>query len=90
MNYRKESNYDLRIPVLCSLWRHHSFDAERLSKMETLIRKIQMLISTILEKNIIYAINPDGSVMELEPGFILLGAKRYQMEEYIKEIDIYE
>lgn len=55
-----------------------------------IIRKIQMLMNVLLNDTIIYAINPDGSVIELQPGCMFLDAKRYQMEEYIKEIDIYE
>lgn len=48
--------------------------------METVIRKIQMLINVILNDYSIYVINPDGSVMELQPGFALLEAKLYKAE----------
>ena len=58
--------------------------------METVIRKIQMLINVILNDYTIYAINPDGSVMELQPGFALLEAKKYKTETYIKGADNYE
>ena len=52
-----------------------------------IISQVQKLINKLLENRntIIYAINPDGSVMELQPGCMFLDAKRYQMEEYIPE-----
>lgn len=51
------------------------------------IHQAQEIINKFLEdrNQIIYAINPDGSVMELKSGFMLLDFKRYQMEEYIPE-----
>lgn len=51
------------------------------------ISQAQVILNKILENRntIIYAINPDGSVMEIQPGCVFLDAKRYQMEEYIPE-----
>lgn len=45
----------------------------------------QAIINKVLEgKNkMMYAINPDGSLMELQPGCTLLNMERYQMEAYI-------
>ena len=56
------------------------------------IHQAQVLIDKVLENRnqMIYAINPDGSVMEIQPGCILLDTQRYQMETYIKGEDNYE
>lgn len=50
-----------------------------------LISKAQALINDFLKgKNtMLYAINPDGSIMEIQPGCTLLSMERYQMEMYI-------
>lgn len=53
--------------------------------METIIRKIQMLLNVLLKDYIIYVINPDGSTMELQLGFTLLDAKRYKAEMHTSE-----
>lgn len=51
-----------------------------------LVRKAENIINNFLAKKnrIIYAINPDGSVMELQEGVTLLSAERYQMQMYVK------
>ena len=51
----------------------------------SLVSKAQAIINNFLAKRnrIIYAINPDGSVMELQEGVTLLSAERHQMEMYI-------
>jgi hypothetical protein len=51
-----------------------------------LVSKAQTIINNFLGKpnRIIYAINPDGSVMELQPGVTLLSAERYRMEVFVK------
>jgi len=50
-----------------------------------LISKAQTFINNFLKgKNtMLYAINPDGSFMEIQPGCTLLSMERYQMEIYI-------
>jgi hypothetical protein len=58
--------------------------------METIIRKITMLLNIVLNDNVIYIVNPDGSTLELQPGFDLLDCKRNQMAEFIKGSDDYE
>lgn len=52
---------------------------------ENLTSKAQSIINKVLEsKNAaIYAINPDGSIMELQGGCTLLNVDRNQMEIYI-------
>ena len=46
----------------------------------------QANLNKVLEgKNtMVYAINPDGSIMELQPGCTLLTMDRYKMETYVK------
>ena len=36
------------------------------------------------KNTMVYAINVDGSIMELQPGCTLLCMDRYQMETYVK------
>ena len=50
-----------------------------------LTSQAQTIINKVLEgKNkMLYAINPDGSIMELQPGCTLLSMERYQMETYV-------
>lgn len=49
----------------------------------------QAIINKVLEgKNtMMYAINPDGSFVEIQPGCTLLSMDRYQMETYVKTIE---
>lgn len=58
----------------------------------SIISQAQKLINKLLEdrNQMIYAINPDGSIMEIQPGCILLDKQRYQMEKYIKGVYNYE
>jgi hypothetical protein len=51
-----------------------------------LTSQAQTIINKITEdgRQMIYAINPDGSFMEIQPGCTLLSMERYQMEMYIK------
>lgn len=57
--------------------------------MEINYRALTSQAQTILNKitengrQMMYAINPDGSLMELQPGCTLLNMDRYQMEAYI-------
>ena len=50
-----------------------------------LTAQAQANLNKVLEgKNtMIYAINPDGSIMELQPGCTLLTMERYKMETYV-------
>ena len=50
-----------------------------------LTSQAQTILNKVLEgKNtMVYAINPDGSLMEIQPGCTLLSMERYQMEIYI-------
>ena len=48
------------------------------SQAQTIINKI-----TETGRQMMYVINPDGSLMELQPGCTLLHMERYQMEAYI-------
>ena len=50
-----------------------------------LARQAQTIINKILENKseMIYAINPDGSFLEIQPGCTLLTMDRYQMETYV-------
>lgn len=45
----------------------------------------QAIINKVLKgKNtMLYVINPDGSLMEIQPGCTLLSMERYQMEIYV-------
>ena len=54
--------------------------------INALTSQAQTIINKVLEgKNtMMYAINPDGSIIEIQPGCTLLSMKRYQMESYIK------
>ena len=49
----------------------------------------QTIINKVLEsKNtMIYAINPDGSFVEIQPGCTLLCMDRHQMEMYVKSVE---
>jgi hypothetical protein len=51
-----------------------------------LTSQAQAILNKITEdgRQMIYAINPDGSFMEIQPGCTLLSMERYQMEMYIK------
>lgn len=55
--------------------------------METvnLVSQAQTIINKVLEdkSQMIYAINPDGSFVEIQPGCSLLSMDRYQMAAYI-------
>mgnify|MGYP003499817319 FL=1 len=50
-----------------------------------IISKAQTFINNFLKgKNtMLYVINPDGSLMEIQPGCTLLSMERYQMEIYV-------
>lgn len=50
-----------------------------------LTSQAQTIINKVLEdrNQMIYAINPDGSFVEIQPGCTLLSMERYQMEIYI-------
>lgn len=51
-----------------------------------LTSQAQTILNKILEdkSQMIYAINPDGSFVEIQPGCSLLILERHQMEMYIK------
>lgn len=51
-----------------------------------LISNAQVLINDFLgsKNKMVYAINPDGSFIELQQGCTLLSMERYQMEVYSK------
>ena len=51
-----------------------------------LTSQAQTIINKVLEdrNQMIYAINPDGSFVEIQPGCTLLSMDRYQMETYVK------
>lgn len=50
-----------------------------------LTSQAQTILNKITEdgRQMIYAINPDGSFVEIQPGCSLLCMDRYQMETYI-------
>lgn len=50
-----------------------------------LTSQAQTILNRITEdgKQMVYAINPDGSFVEIQPGCTLLNMERYQMEMYI-------
>ena len=50
-----------------------------------LATQAQANLNKVLEcKNtMVYAINPDGSIMEIQPGCTLLTMERYKMETYV-------
>ena len=50
-----------------------------------LTSQAQTIINRITEgrNQMMYVINPDGSLMELQPGCTLLNMERYQMEAYM-------
>lgn len=50
-----------------------------------LTSQAQTILNRITEdgRQMVYAINPDGSFMEIQPGCTLLSMARYQMEIYI-------
>ena len=50
-----------------------------------LTTQAQANLNKVLEgKNtMMYAINPDGSIMEIQPGCTLLTMERYKMETYV-------
>ena len=58
--------------------------------MEINYRALTSQAQTILNKitengrQMVYAINPDGSFVEIQPGCTLLSMDRYQMETYVK------
>lgn len=53
--------------------------------INALTSQAQTIINKVLEgKNtMMYVINPDGSLMEIQPGCTLLSAERYKMETYV-------
>lgn len=57
--------------------------------ISTLTLQAQVIINKVLDsKNtMMYAINPDGSFVEIQPGCTLLSMDRYQMETYVKSME---
>ncbi len=57
--------------------------------ISALTLQAQVIINKVLDsKNtMMYAINPDGSFVEIQPGCTLLSMDRYQMEMYVKSIE---
>lgn len=51
--------------------------------ISTLTLQAQTIINKVLKRQntMLYAINPDGSFMEIQPGCTLLCMERYKMEE---------
>lgn len=53
--------------------------------VSALTLQAQSIINEVLKGNtMMYAINPDGSFVEIQPGCTLLSMNRYQMEMYVK------
>lgn len=54
--------------------------------ISVLTSQAQAIINKVLgnRNEMMYIINPDGSLMEIQPGCTLLSMERYQMEMYIK------
>ncbi len=50
-----------------------------------LTSQAQTILNRITEdgRQMLYAINPDGSFVEIQPGCTLLSMDRYQMEMYV-------
>ena len=57
--------------------------------ISALTLQAQVIINQVLERKntMMYAINPDGSFVEIQPGCTLLSMDRYQMEMYVKSIE---
>ena len=57
--------------------------------ISALTLQAQTIINKVLEREntMMYAINPDGSFVEIQPGCTLLTMDRYQMEMYVKSIE---
>lgn len=53
--------------------------------VDALTSQAQTIINKVLENRnqMIYAINPDGSFMEIQPGCTLLNSERFKMEVYV-------
>lgn len=53
--------------------------------INALTLQAQTIINKVLERKntMMYVINPDGSLMEIQPGCTLLSMERYQMEIYV-------
>lgn len=53
--------------------------------INALTLQAQTIINKVLERKntMMYVINPDGSLMEIQPGCTLLNMERYQMEIYV-------
>ena len=55
-----------------------NINANLTSQAQTIINKVLESKNTMM-----YAINQDGSIMEIQPGCTLLSMDRYQMETYV-------
>lgn len=54
--------------------------------ISALTLQAQTIINKVLEREntMMYAINPNGSFVEIQPGCTLLTMDRYQMEMYVR------
>lgn len=54
--------------------------------INALTSQAQTIINKVLEEKntMMYIINSDGSLMEIQPGCSLISTGRYQMETYVK------
>ena len=57
--------------------------------ISALTLQAQDILNKVLENRntMVYAINSDGSLIEIQPGCTLLSMDRYQMEVYVKSAE---
>ena len=53
--------------------------------INALTSQAQTILNKVLsgKNTMVYAINPDGNIMEIQPGCTLLSMERYHMETYV-------